>query len=158
MEARNIQGFKQEYPGMQFPNYRSLTTDESINIRKRLKWLAGLPENVDDLTLSKRIASLSINCVSENADDNGFDLIATLKRLNVTPTDQVFVNFYRFDDIDEMLISDVSRYFRFIWYPQSDDIDLFDHTLTWVLSISHDGVVSMANFVERQPVKGGQLE
>jgi hypothetical protein len=141
MESRNIEGFKQAHPGMRFPDYRSLKANETLEIRRRLKQITKLPEIADDLTLTRQIATLSKICSDENADDEKFNLLNTLKSLNISPNDKVFVNFYRFDEIDELPIEDVSRYFRFIWYPASDDIDIFDETLEWILSVTHSGII-----------------
>ncbi len=37
----------------------------------------------------------------------------------------------------------MSRWFDDIWYPASDDIDLFDSTLDWILSVSHSGLIDL---------------
>ena len=99
----------------------------------------------------KQISSQS-KCIDEaiNANSKSFELLATLRKLNVLPQERAYLNFYRFDNIDEMSIFDVSADFRFIWYPQSDDIDIFDSTLTWILSVSHDGELSLVRFDNQQ--------
>jgi hypothetical protein len=145
MEKRNIDGFKLEHPGQDFPVYRSLSSDETIHLRQRLKGLVGLSNESDDLTLAYRIRSQS-KCIAGalNAENKDFNLFATLRNLNINPQEKVYLNFCRFDDIDEMSIIDVSANFRYVWYPVSDDIDIFDSTLAWIVSISHDGEVSLA--------------
>lgn len=54
----------------------------------------------------------------------------------------VFINWYRFDDIDKMSLKDLDQYFYDIWFPATDDIDIFDDTFKWIVSIFHDGIIS----------------
>jgi hypothetical protein len=150
METRNIEDFKREHPGIKFPDYRHLTANETEAIRRRLKILASLPENIDNLTLTRHIAKISKICDCENANDEKFNLSATLNSLDIFPEDQVYINFYRFDEVDKMLLNDVSRWFRFIWYPVSDDIEIFDDSLEWILSVTHDGEIQIVR-LPKQP-------
>jgi hypothetical protein len=113
------------------------------NIRARLKMAIGMPEAADNLALSKGIAALQGSCSAENADCESFSLSDTLRRFDVHPDPLIYVDFYRYDDIDELRVEDVMRYFPYIWYPGSDDISIFDRSLAWVLSISHDGEVRL---------------
>ena len=143
MDIRNIEGFKLDHPGKEFPQYRSLQEDEMADIRTRLKIAIGMPEAADNLTLSKGIAALQGSCSAENANRETFNLSDTLKGFDVHPEPLVYVDFYRYDDVDELRAEDVIRYFPYIWYPGSDDISIFDRSLKWVLSISHDGEVTL---------------
>ena len=36
-----------------------------------------------------------------------------------------------------------NKYFDDIWYPDSDDIDIFDQTLSWILTVLHNGDVKI---------------
>jgi hypothetical protein len=49
----------------------------------------------------------------------------------------VFINWYRFDDIDEMRLPDLAEHFADVWLPMAEDPDIFDSTFTWMLSIAH---------------------
>ena len=51
---------------------------------------------------------------------------------------------YGFDDADEMHFGDLDKYFYDIWYPVTDDIDIFDDTFKWLLLIVHNGCLRMA--------------
>lgn len=64
---------------------------------------------------------------------------AQLSALGLNPRRLIYLNWNQFDDIDEMHLPDVSEFFEFLWYPGADDPDLFDESVTWILSISHDG-------------------
>lgn len=41
-----------------------------------------------------------------------------------------------------MSINELDKYFYDIWFPIADDIDLFDKSLSWILSIRHDGCIT----------------
>jgi len=58
------------------------------------------------------------------------------------PLPELFVNWGRFEEVDAFQTVDVARYFSDFWFPVTDDIDLFDASVNWVVSIRHDGVVS----------------
>lgn len=59
------------------------------------------------------------------------------------PGEKALVNWYRLDEIDEMNMSDFSRYFDDLWYPAADHIDVFDHTISWIVSIDYSGTLSL---------------
>ena len=54
----------------------------------------------------------------------------------------MYINWSDFKDIDVLDLEDVLRYFYDIWFPGMDDIEIFDETFNWLVSIRHDGVVS----------------
>lgn len=56
---------------------------------------------------------------------------------------KVYINWHRFDKIDQMQFPDLMGHFDDIWYPGADDIDIFDDSLNWVASVSHFGNVRL---------------
>jgi hypothetical protein len=46
--------------------------------------------------------------------------------------------------VDDIAFADLARYFAWIWYPASDDIQIFDESFSWLLVIGHEGDVSLA--------------
>jgi hypothetical protein len=146
MEKRNIEGFRNAHPGKEFPWCRSLTDVEMREIREVLKDRVGLGRNVDRLDLCKALAAKSKVCQGTDADSESFGLLDCLSRLAIEPREKLLLNFYRYDDIDELLLEDVNEHFEYMWYPGSDDIDIFDNTLSWIVSVSHDGDVSVVKF------------
>jgi hypothetical protein len=56
------------------------------------------------------------------------------------------VSWYRVDQIDEIAFDDLATWFDDIWYPNSDDLDICDDTLSWVVSINHEGDVNWIRF------------
>jgi hypothetical protein len=75
------------------------------------------------------------------ADDDAFELTRVFESLSIQPKPRVFVNWYRFDQIDEMDFKELNVFFTDIWYPAADDIDIVDETLSWIVSIGHEGDV-----------------
>ncbi len=70
-----------------------------------------------------------------------------LKKNQIRPTEAVYINWYHFDDIDMFhTAKSVERCFDSIWYPVSDDIELFDDSLGWTLSVDHDGYIELRQF------------
>ena len=80
--------------------------------------------------------------LSEIDANSDFKLINTLKCLKIKYLDSLYLNWYKFDNIDAIALKDLDKYFYDIWYPGSDDIDIFDSNLTWIVSIRHDGYIS----------------
>jgi len=77
-----------------------------------------------------------------DANDDGFSFSDVLKSLCIEPNANVYINWYRFDNVDEISIKNLTEYFDDIWFPSSDDIDVFDDSFSWIVSVSHDGKVS----------------
>jgi hypothetical protein len=71
-----------------------------------------------------------------------FALRSLFPALGIAPQPELFLNWARFEEIDAFQTTDVAQYFNDLWYPGADDIDLFDASLSWIVSIRHDGVVS----------------
>lgn len=143
METRNIEGFKNAHPGKEFPWYRTLSDEEMREIRARLKDRIGLEGDIDRLDLCQVLATRSKVWHGTDPDSESFSLLDFLSHLGIEPREKLLLNFYRYDDIDEMWLKDVDAYFEYMWYPGSDDIDIFDDTLSWIVSVSHGGDVSV---------------
>jgi hypothetical protein len=50
-----------------------------------------------------------------------------------------FLNWYRFDKVDELKFDDLCEVFDDLWYPSSDDLDILNPNINWVVSIEHFG-------------------
>lgn len=139
MDAIKIDNFRRSYPGVQFAEFEPLAPDRCIDIRQSVARRLGLPADAPPLEV---IAKLHEQAGAElgNAPESGsLDVRITLQKAGVEAGDRVYLNWYRFDDIDEIGVDELSRCFNDIWYPASDDVEVFDGTLSWVLSISHTG-------------------
>lgn len=138
--------FKKEYPDNEFPWWRQLTSEEMRFMRQTIAQKIGEGHVADLLSLTTMVAASGELVDNVNAADEGFVLADVLKGLQIKPEKKICINWYRFDDIDEMIFEDLNRYFDDIWYPNSDDIEIFDSTFMWILSISHHGSVKIVQF------------
>lgn len=65
----------------------------------------------------------------------------------------MFINWDRYEEIDEMGLDDLNRYFSDIWYPGSDEVDVFDSSFGWFLSVSPEGYVKVVRVIdENSPI------
>lgn len=140
MEKFKVKNFEKENPSVKFPWFRSLSLQEAKIISQKLSEKLRLVSQ-DNLSFTIAIDNMEISLDGFNAEDEGFQLSKVLSYLNIEPEKNVFVNWYQYDDIDEIGFDDLNNYFDAIWYSGPDDIDIFDSTFSWILSISHDGYV-----------------
>lgn len=140
MEAFKIALFEQEYV-YSFPSYRSLPLSEAQALQARIASRFGLKASRAPTEFASALASRQTYSHGVNAEDN-FSLLPMLTALGITPLPELFINWGRFEELDTFQTADVARYFNNLWYPVADDIDLFDASVNWVVSIRHDGVVS----------------
>lgn len=143
MDPIKIKSFEPLYDEEVFPSFRKLNVEECLNIVSSLIQKFNLPENISSLDLIKYIAQLGDLIPNLDTEDPGFNLIKLLKSYNITQNKNIFIDWYRFDNIDEMSLDDLSKHFDDIWYPSSDDITIFDSSLNWFLFIYHYGCVSL---------------
>lgn len=136
MENFKIDLFKKEYQ-IDFPNYAHLSESECLLLITKISKKYDLELN----NLTQSLSSRQINLTNVDAKEN-FSLIDTLNSISIIPLDNIYINWFHFDNIDILNTSDFNKYFDDIWFPSADDIDLFDESLTWVVSIRHDGTVS----------------
>lgn len=139
MDEFKIKHFEGENPDKQFPHFRRLGKGEMDSMRETLSTKLSVSD--DALAIVREIENRGIFVKEFNASDPKFALTTVLSTCRIEPKDNVFINWYRYDDIDEMSLADLDKYFRYIWYAGPDDLDIFDSTLNWILSISHEGFV-----------------
>ena len=46
-------------------------------------------------------------------------------------------------------MKDLNKHFYDVWYPSSDDIELFDDTLDWIIFVRHYGGVQLLALNQR---------
>ena len=146
MEAFKIGLFEQQHRGP-FPLFRTLPLEECQQWRERLAYRLGLPAAGTALEFACDLVSRQAYVPEANAME-GFALLPTLTALGITPAPELFLNWARFEAVDAFATADVARYFDDLWYPATDDVDVFDASARWLLSVRHDGVVSFI----RQPL------
>jgi len=145
LERFKIDHFKKNNPGKEFPWHRTLASSDMEEVCRRLADILQVPSG-NNLDIVNALYSCSQVLEENNAETEGFSLSELTESINISPTENVYINWYRFDNIDEIRFVDLCKYFEDIWYPGPDDIDIFDSTLSWILSITHDGVIRLAQF------------
>ena len=144
MEIFKIENFIKDHPNKQFPWFNTLSQIESQKIFEKLKQKINIAKKISHKALVKKIHKKGRNINFANAESIEFDFEDLISHLNIKPNIKIYINWYHYDNIDIILFREFCKYFDYIWYPSSDDIDLFDDDLSWVISVSHDGSI---NFV-----------
>lgn len=144
MDSVKIENFSREKPGFEFPRFTSLTPNDCAQFRSTIAERLGLTAHSEPLKLLETLQARAKYLSGVNAEQ-GFDLSSVITELGVTPDAHVLVNWYRFDQIDRIALSDISEHFDDIWYPGSDDIEIFDESIDWLVLVRHDGVVGAVN-------------
>ena len=126
-------------PHGRFPSITGVPEGEMRKLRIRLAHAVGFPPEVDNLALTHHIDSLMRPVEGINAEDADFDLGAVLRQIGIHPLVNVYVNWYRYDKIDEIAFADLAQFLPWVWYPSADDIEVFDETCSWIVSIAHRG-------------------
>jgi hypothetical protein len=119
-----------------------LQPSECKMILTRIKTRLGCEDGIGPLEVLKLIRSQTILIDGIDAELE-FDLTSTLSAAGIQPSEKVLINWFRFDEIDEMSVEDLSKYFDDIWYPAADAIEIFDRSITWILSVGYSGEVSL---------------
>lgn len=140
VEQFKIENFEQVHGANSFPAFRSLAKEEASHILMSLKRRAGLPDELNAQDVLHAIDQRSVVVDGVDATQDAFDLRAVLGRLRFSAA-KVFVNWDRFDRIDEFEIEDLCNFFSDIFYPSADDVEILDLNLTWLVSIRHYGAV-----------------
>jgi hypothetical protein len=145
MDDHKIDNFALENEGVAFPSFDSLSPEECNLVRKEFCVKLGLQDDCG-LQLVHKISERQEFCTEISAESSHFDLRELMNSIRIIQQDSVCVNWYRFDKIDRIAFADFAKFFGNIWYPASDDIDIFDSSFLWILSISHEGHVSWISF------------
>jgi hypothetical protein len=154
MDAFKIDLFKAERPGEKLPEFRRLGDREADRLRSILSKRAGLIGQMSLLELTKGLFSLSHEVGGIDATEEGFSLTDLMEKLGIEPRKDVYVNWYRYDRIDQIRFEELAKHFASIWYPGPDDIDIFDDSFRWIISVAHNGQVRLTRFSADQAFSG----
>jgi hypothetical protein len=137
MQAIKVENFTRAH-SLPFPRVRSLSETECLTQLENIcKSFSITVDGVDvGLLVLQAMERLSIN-VEANPCDDGFDLAALIAGLGIEPQEKVMINWDRFATIDELKFSDLRRFFSDIWYPSTDDIEIFDASAQWFIQVRH---------------------
>ena len=143
MHPSKIENFQKGREIRAFPEFSSLSTEECATLRQRLGSRLGWP-NTDGLSLLHVLNLRATVIDAVNAEGPGFSLKRTLIENGISPGRQwIYLNWYRLDEMDRMDFDDLNANFGDIWYPGSDDLEIIDGELSWILFISHTGDVKV---------------
>ncbi len=156
MNPSKILDFKANHPAEDFPSFRTLEPSGIQVIRSRLGRLTGLPEDAAGLSIVKAIEKTGQVLITDDLRNFPGDIVTAFDRHQVTPSSRVYVNWYRFDEIDELRTQDFLRWFPDLWYTAAEDPDIFDEGLEWMLSLRHYRAFVLRSFEEI--LKGQQRE
>ena len=143
MENFKIQNFEKANPGKRFPVYTVQDEHACADLVNVLSKKLGIEPSSDGVKMVQEIQKQAILLKNVNAESEDFDLSGVLKRENIKALERVFINWYRFDAIDAMAFQDLSKCFGDVWYPSSDDIEIFDASTNWMLCVAHNGIVKL---------------
>jgi hypothetical protein len=141
MDQFKIENYQRDKPGMAFPSWEPVPPEKCSLFRERIASQVELQPRVDSLVLLRKLSEISFDVTSFEPDSARPDLLKILQSLKIEPLKQVYINWYRYENIDKMTFLDLELHLDDIWYPASDDIDIFDDTLKWILSVTHYGIV-----------------
>jgi hypothetical protein len=139
MDAFKIENYEPSHGDGTFVKFRSLNKAEADRVFRLLKQRMGLPEGTEAIAVAEAVRAKSVRVEGFDPTDDAFDLRAVLKSLRFDTADDVLLNWYRFDRIDELRADDLCTRFADIWYPSTDDLDVLDPDMRWLLLIEHDG-------------------
>lgn len=141
MDAFKLANFRKSHPGASPPEFHTLSESEALAVRNVLTRRLSLEQDVSPERLVACLDERETEILRVNATSDDFVLASVLQQEKIVPSEVVLLNWYRFDDIDRVKWADLSAFFHDIWYPSSDDVDLFDESCDWVVSVSHSGTV-----------------
>src|SRR5687768_11550880 len=141
MNSGKIKNFEDEHPGKRFPPFQSLDASETQQIRDALARAFGAQGTRTAIELTTFLDSQACEVDVVNADSDSFQIRNILRQSGISPHAEIFINWYRYDDIDRMKLDDFADRFHEIRYSSADDIDIFDSTFSWIVSVTHSGTV-----------------
>lgn len=147
MEQFKIEHYERERGVGSFPWFRSLSHAECDHISTRIRKLLDVAPNATDLELVQLIEARSREVNGVDAESAAFNLANVFHDCALRKPETVYLNWYRFDKIDEMKTADVIHAFDDIWYPSSNDLDIFHPNCDWLVSIRHYGGVGVLPLV-----------
>jgi hypothetical protein len=145
MQAFKLQHFASAHPEDVFPSFTSITSEEIERLRDAFCQRAHVNAMTDWGELYRHLQDRAEHLEGVNAEDEDrFDLAAELRALDIVPSELVYVAWDpRRGEVDQIAFIDLARHFQSIWYPSSDDIEIFDDSLAWLLFVDHEGQLSV---------------
>lgn len=141
MDAIKIANFYKDHPSERAPSLRPIGDADTGVLRDRLLSSLGLKAPSDKHLLMQTIHSKLEPIEFIDATSERFDLAVVFRAIGVIPQELVYINWNCFEQVDLIAFADLARWFSYIWYPASDDIEIFDQSCSWVVAVRHFGVI-----------------
>lgn len=133
--------YLRDNPAGSFPDVEQVPPKEVQRLRDRISTLVRAEGTPDGPELIKTIRTMSTALEACDANASDFSIREVLAERGLHPTAKVYLNWGPLERLDRMFLDDLDKLFPYIWYPASDDIEVFDHDAKWILSVAHDGTV-----------------
>lgn len=140
MDQIKIQNFERRSPEKQFREVRQIPVDECEELRTAVRSKLHLPPSATDTDILQALEFAAQIVPDARPSDDEFNPSRLLADLQPHLAN-IYVNWYRFDEIDEIRTEAFCSFFHDLWYPSSDDIEVFDESLKWFLLVRHFDVV-----------------
>jgi hypothetical protein len=149
VEHFKVERFKADFPDLEFPVVRRTVPEKCADLKRKMAKRLGLPTETSPLRLLESLYdSFRTDQTDIVATDPNFNLGPLLKQSGIKTPQQVYINWDRFDHVDQIAFIDLLEYFHYLWYSVSDDVEIFDDDLRWVALIRHDGAVRIINLTK----------
>jgi len=144
MEKFKINIFKAENKNRSFPHFQKESKKTCTLFKSFFSKKTGLNENeTDSIKILKCIRTKSKLLPEINAESEDFNFKLLINKLALFEPQNININWNRFDNIDKLKLIDFSNYFKYIWYPGPDDIEVFPDDVSWIISIDATGHISV---------------
>lgn len=148
MKTFKIENYEREHGSGTFIAFRHLSPEQAEDISQTLVARLGLPTDTSSSGLVSAVLDRSSLLPGVCADVDEFDLSSLFARCGIEVSSKTYLNWYRYDDIDELDTKDLIKHFDYLWYPSADDLDLIDSNKSWIISIQHSGSIRLLRFTE----------
>jgi hypothetical protein len=140
METFKFEIFQKENPGIPLFEVISLPSSRTHAIQQQLFKSLQI-EGSSGHQLDKRLHN-DAKILAQSVFDERFSIESLFNDMGFHD-DFVYVTWDTFTNIDQIHLKDFCKWFQYIWYPSSDDIDVFNDELTWILHIYHYGTIAL---------------
>ncbi len=147
MDDFKIEHFEREHGAGTFPVHRRLSVFECDRLVHALGQRLGIDEPSRETVQDHLTGRYRFHVVLE--EPNAEMLRAALLTCSAELPDRVYLNWDRFQTVDEMSARDLIGHFDDIWYPASDDLDIIHPAGEWVVLVHHEGWVYLADLGAR---------
>ena len=147
MDRFKQDNFQRIHAGKVFPKVEPMEQSVCEEVRKQVAVHLGGNPTQTGTELVREIVEEAVPIPGLDANSDDFQILRVLDGLGFRHTEHVFLNWGQFDELDRIGLRDLSEHFNDLWYPHSDDLEVIDLESGWILSVRHDGVVSVLRFL-----------